>query len=138
MEQYGLKFHHLGLATATFKAAIHLLEGLGYKIGEPVLDRLQNVELIMCCHATMPNIELITPGRGESPVDAIIAKHNGAIYHLCFTTENVENSISAMENDGQKVLCLSESKEAILFDNKKVSFYHVAGFGVIEFIEWIE
>src|SRR5665213_2617527 len=85
MNEFGLQFHHLGLAVRRPDDARSLLTGLGYRMGEPIFDPEQNVNLIMCLHNAMPNIEVIYPGQGKGPVDGLVARHmNGIVYHLCY------------------------------------------------------
>ena len=67
--RWGLAFHHLGLAVKEPKTAETFLTGLGYSIGETVFDPLQNVNLSMCSHLTMPDVEIIFPAGSEGMSD---------------------------------------------------------------------
>jgi len=139
MEKYGLTFHHIGLAVAKPAAASAFLKGIGYKIGDTVYDPQQNVNLIMCEGAAMPDIEVIYPaGNGEpGPLDNMLPeiKTKGIFYHLCYETADAAASIGAIQADGHKVFPLSELKPAVLFGGDSVGFYLVKGFGMIELIE---
>jgi len=48
MKQFGLEFHHLGLAVRQAEGAIAFLRGLEYLIGRQVYDPLQKVNLVLC------------------------------------------------------------------------------------------
>lgn len=135
MNRYGLRFHHLGLAVREPEKARSFLEGLGYCIGETVFDPLQNVNLMMCIAHDMPDVEIISSADGKSPIDNIIGRQDALIYHTCYTTDNLQKSIAAVETAGHRIFCVSAPKEAILFDGREVSFYQVAGFGTIEIID---
>ena len=135
MKDYGLRFHHLGLAVRQPEPALRFLKGLGYEIGEPVFDSRQNVNLVMCAHETMPDVEVICPAQGESPIDGILQRHDAMIYHSCFVTENLEVSLDAMTQAGHRLFCVSPPTEAVLFRGRRVSFHRVRGFGTIEIIE---
>ncbi len=85
----------------------------------------------------MPTVELVGPaeGQGPGPLDAILATSNESIYHLCYETENLDASLEAMKAAEFRMLCISAPKPAILFNNRRVSFYMVKGFGIIELLE---
>ena len=135
MNVFGLRFHHLGLAVRNVEKARAFLKDLGYVIGEPVYDPKQNVNLLMCAADDMPDVEVVSPAEGASPIDTIIGRQDALIYHTCYTTECLDKTIAAIEQAGHRLFCVSEPKEAILFGGCKVSFYQIAGFGTIEIID---
>ena len=135
MEKYGLQFHHIGLALKNPDQAAHFLKGLGYTIGEIIHDHLQGVNLIMCSCETMPAIEIIFPDGNSGPLDNLLASRDQMIYHICYTSLNLEKSLKKLKDDKNRVICVSPAKPAILFDNKLVSFFMIKGFGLIEIIE---
>lgn len=135
MKESGLVFHHFGLAVKDEEPAIQFLNDLDYSIGGKIFDPLQNVNLRMCSHLTMPSVEVIMPADGKSPIDTIIAKHGTSIYHLCYTSLNVEQSLAFLEQKGHRILPISPPQKAILFNNQCVSFYNILGFGIIEIID---
>lgn len=131
---FGLGFHHFGLALQNDTEAITLLHGLGYKIGDKVFDPEQNVHLRYCSDAKKPAVELILPGNGEGPLTPILKRYNEIIYHICYETDKPARSLKAMQVAGLRVINLSPPKPALLFDGRKVSFYKVMGFGLIELL----
>jgi catechol 2,3-dioxygenase-like lactoylglutathione lyase family enzyme len=136
MRGYGLRFHHLGLAVPSPDQAFRFLQALGYRAGAQAFDPLQNVNLAMRHHAAMPDVEVIWPGHGPSPIDQMIKRGN-MIYHLCFETDDAEAAVMAMEADGLRVLSLGEPKPARLFGGVPVSFHRVDQVGLIELIHGI-
>lgn len=134
---WGLAFHHLGLGTEDPKAAAHFLSGLGYRIGPTIFDPLQNVHLAMCAHDRAPSVEIISPGEGAGPLDKLISAHkDGLVYHMCYTSADLDRSLEAMESDERiRVHSISPPTEGVLFGGKRVSFYLVEGVGLIEVIE---
>lgn len=137
MKQLGLTFHHFGLAAREPAVALKALQALGYRCGEAVFDPEQNVRLALCDHDAMPSVEVISPGSdGKTPVDRLIAKHgSGIVYHLCYTTGNLEASLAAMAAQGLHVTCVAPPTPAVLFGGERVSFYMADGLGLIEIIE---
>lgn len=131
-----LTFNHLGLAVRQDKAAIEMLEALGYDIGERIHDPLQNVYVRLCASATQPAVEIVQPGTEEkSPVDAIISKYNELIYHVCYETPDLDKTLETIGQAGLRCMTLSERKPAVLFGGRHVSFYKIFGWGIIELLE---
>lgn len=135
LEAYGLRFHHFGLAARQPERARAFLHGLGYAVGQTVFDPEQNVNLIMGAHPVMPDVEIISPGPEAGPVDQILKEHSGIVYHLCFETDDLAATLDALAADGVGVLTVSRPRPAVLFDERRVSFYLVRGFGLIEILE---
>ena len=135
MNKYGLAFHHLGLAVRRPERAIPWLEGLGYQIGQTVRDELQKVNLIMCSSPSMPAVEIVFESGTAGPLAGILKANATMIYHVCYETESLDHSLSAIKNDSIVVLAISPPKPAILFQGRKVSFYQIQGFGMIEIME---
>ncbi|OCJ12453.1 hypothetical protein A6U86_05365 [Rhizobium sp. AC27/96] len=134
----GLRFHHFGLAVRQPDQAVRFLTALNYQLGEAVFDPLQNVMLAMGTHINMPDVELIYPAdSGSGPIGRLLASHkDGLIYHLCYETDDLEESLSAFKNGGSaRVACVVPPKPAVLFGGKPVSFYMVSGVGLIEIID---
>jgi hypothetical protein len=130
---FGLRFHHLGLAVPAPRAAKVFLEALGYTAGAAVFDQLQNVRLAIHHHPTMPDVEVIWPGDGPSPIDRMIQRGH-MIYHMCYMTEDVAASLDAMTAAGLEVAPLGPAKPAALFGGVPVSFHSVDQLGLIELI----
>lgn len=133
--QFGLVFHHMGLAVRDPMPSIAFLEAIGYRHGAPIFDPLQGVNLAMCQHPFMPAVELVWPGSSASPIDRIVRNTDAAIYHLCFVAADTESSLAAMEQAGLEIIEISPSKPAKLFSGDKVSFHCIGGFGLIEILE---
>jgi len=134
MNQFGLTFHHFGLAVRTPDDAFIYLGALGYTIGPPVYDPLQGVNLAMCQHIRMPGVEVIWPADSPSPIDRLVKPGQGMIYHLCYTSDEPERSVAAIEEAGLNVIPIGEPKPAVLFGGRAVSFYSIANLGTIEII----
>jgi hypothetical protein len=134
MNSYGLEFHHFGLAVRSPEAAFRYLGDLGYRDGSSCYDPLQKVNLAMRHHDRMPDVEVIWPGPEPSPIDRMLKQRDSIIYHLCYTSKNVEGSLAALELAGLEVLPLGMAQPALLFGGAEVSFYSITGVGIIEII----
>ena len=134
LHQFGLRFHHVGMAVKRPDDAFRYLEALGYTKENQVFDPLQTVNLALFNHPEMPALEVIWPADGPSPIDNLLRQRSGILYHLCYVTESAADSLAAMEAAGLRVMLAVESKPAILFRGRPVSFHHVHGVGLIELI----
>lgn len=137
MNPFGLTFHHLGLAVRRPRDATAFLGSLGYELGEPVFDPEQNVNLIMCTHpGTMPDVEIIYPATGKSPVDALTAgRPDGIVYHMCYVSADLPATLVALDAAGIRAICKAPPTPAALFAGRRVSFYDIVGMGLVEIIE---
>jgi len=135
MNNYGLNFHHLGLAVKQHEKTVKFLNNFGYNVGDIIYDEKQNVNLIWCENLSQPNIEIIFPSHSKGPLDNYFRFKNELIYHICYTTHNLINSIELIKKSGNRIITVAPPKQAILFNNNKVSFYNIVGFGLIEILE---
>jgi len=136
MDHPFLEFHHLGLAVKHSRRATALLAALGYQIGDAVFDPTQNVHLALCTHECQPAVEVIWPSGDPGPIDVLTERHSsGVIYHICYQTNDLTAALAKLQEAGLRVICLSPPSPAPLFNGKRVSFYNVAGMGLVEILE---
>jgi methylmalonyl-CoA/ethylmalonyl-CoA epimerase len=133
---FGLSFHHFGLASKEPSLARHFLEKLGYLCDAEANDPLQNINYFMGRHEAMPAVEVLFPAPSKGPLDAFLGRHpEGIVYHLCFQSADAKESLVQMRAAGLKVLEISPPKPAPQFGNKPISFYLITGIGLIEILE---
>jgi catechol 2,3-dioxygenase-like lactoylglutathione lyase family enzyme len=132
-----LAFHHFGLAVKRPQKAFAFLKTLGYRDGAQVYDPEQSVNLAMRHHPAMPDVEVIWPGEGPSPVDNLVKGDRSLVYHLCFATPDVQQALADLAAAGHAIVELAPPKPAILFGGIPVSFHKVLGFGMIEIIHGV-
>jgi methylmalonyl-CoA/ethylmalonyl-CoA epimerase len=135
LNDFGLSFHHLGLAVKKRDIAERFARGLGYSVADGILDPIQNVILQMCTSDTMPDLEIISPTQTSGPLKLILNDADSMIYHTCYCTEDIASSLSSIRAAGFRALPVSKSCPAVLFEGRTVSFYKIPGFGLIEFLE---
>lgn len=135
-QNFGLTFHHLGLAVQKPDTARIFLSKLGYRIGEMIFDPVQNVHLAMCDHATMPSVEIICQAKGKGPIDHYLQKYkDGLVYHVAFAAKDLSASIAALKADRElRAIFWAEPREAVLFGGRKIVFCIVNGMGLIELV----
>lgn len=134
-EDLNLEFHHFGLATRDPDETARMLRGLGYRLGGPISDPLQNVHLIWCEHDNMPAIEVVYPSDSPGPLDTYLAEFSEMVYHLCYVAQDIQSSVDAMKAAGLRILPVAPPKPAVLFHGRQVGFYMAKGLGLIEILE---
>jgi len=135
MNDFGLDFHHLGLAVKDPEIARRFAKGLGYTISDAILDPQQNVFLQMCTSDRMPCLEIISPTQTSGPLDIILQDADTMMYHTCYASMDLSSSLASIRAAGFRALPVSRKCPAILFDGRPVSFYNIPGFGLIEILE---
>ena len=86
----------------------------------------------------MPAVEVIFPTDTPGPLATVLKQESEKIYHICYESRDVEASLAAMRKRGHRVICLSSPRPAALFEGRKVSFYQVKEFGMVEVLEQSE
>ena len=133
---FGLTFHHMGLAVKKKDTALIYTNGLGYRAGDEIYDPEQDAHLLLCTQDGWPSIEIVTPGKNkDGPLEPIFKRYNELIYHTCYETEDLNKTLQSWEEQGLRILPVSDPKPAILFGRRKVSFYTIMGFGLVEILE---
>lgn len=135
MNDFDLTFHHYGLAVQKDTESLIMLEGLGYKNGQNIYDPEQDVHVRLCFHPDMPTVEIVTKGKEDGPLKAILKRSSEMLYHSCYETQNLDKSLKKIENKDLRIIPISPRKKAILFNGRYVSFYYIIGFGLIELLE---
>jgi hypothetical protein len=127
-------FHHFGLALKDFRSALLFYKNLGYMCTDPIIDTLQNVELILCTSKVFPTVELVKPINERSPITNYLRKNNEIVYHVCYEVCDPEMDIKRLFSCN-RAICVSKAKPAILFDNRLVSFYYINNIGIVEVLQ---
>ena len=108
MNNFGLKFHHLGMATNDFKLSMNLLKKAGYKIDKVRLNKNYNVKNAICSSKNQPNIEIVSKVKGKSPIDNILKKSNSSIYHICYMTKNLKKTLAKLKKSKVQVIKITD------------------------------
>lgn len=126
-------FHHFGVALKSFEKAVNFYSNLQYSISEPIIDELQNVELVMCNSSFFPSVELVRPINEKSPINNYLKLNNEGIYHTCYEVLKSDFDLSNIFGN-INYRCVSNPKPAILFNNRSVAFYYINGVGLVEIL----
>ena len=129
MKNFGLKFHHLGLATDNPKLTLKILQNIGYKATKTRSNKNYNVKNIICTSKSHPTIEIVAKMGGKSPIDDIVNaikillknKQKG-VFNICSSREILLSDIARKLNFKQKNLFFDNAKSStkIVGSNKKL------------------
>lgn len=124
-----MKFHHIGIATENISAMTEYLKNIMeiMEVGPIVSDPLQQADLCMVRLSDGTQIELIS-----GPVVEKLVRKRNFLYHICYETDDIEKQITNLL--AHNAILISEAKEAVLFDYKKVAFL-MTEMGLIELVE---
>lgn len=129
-----MKIDHIGYAVKRIDRALNSFEKLGFEF-EPVINDLdRNVKLAFGVKEGY-RIELVSPldKKLESPIDQYLSNAAGMPYHICYISEDFDNEIESLKQQGFKVII--EPKPAVAFGGKRVVFMMSIGFGLMEIVE---
>ena len=128
-----LRFHHYGIAVRTFKEVLKFYKNLDFEISKKIIDKVQNVEIILCTSKHYPSVELIKPLNNKSPITRIVKDNETSIYHVCYEAKKKKFDIKKFLKNFDYV-CISEPKPDKLFQKRYTGFYFVKNIGLIEIL----
>jgi methylmalonyl-CoA/ethylmalonyl-CoA epimerase len=114
-----LRFHHIGMAVESLRAAVEWLQETGDASprSDPVHDPIQGVNL---CFLELggQRIELLEPEGSGSRVDRYV--ESGGAYHICFEVENLDVALRTWRERG--AFPVTKPEPAVAFGGRRVVF----------------
>mgnify|MGYP001580052190 CR=1 FL=1 len=96
-----LKLDHIGIAIKKIETAL-----LFYQNGLGLTPHIEEVPAMKVRTAKLPAanmvIELVEPLAGEEAVTKFLEKRGQGVHHLCFTVENIKETMKQLEAKGYK------------------------------------
>ena len=135
MKNFGLKFHHLGLATDNPKLTLKILKNIGYKPIKTRSNKNYNVKNIICSSKSHPTVEIVAKMGGKSPIDNIVKKNKNLVYHICYSSKNLKKTLKMMKKKKLSIVKISNSYLSP-FEGVDASFFFLKGIGVIEIMNF--
>ncbi|MBA7536952.1 hypothetical protein ES705_29218 [subsurface metagenome] len=128
-----MKIHHFGFLTENLQKSIIDFRKLGYTEIKRSSDNNREIEIAFIESVSGEILELIMPISSTSVVSKIIKNFKNNIYHICYLTSNINNSIKRLEQNG--FFLIDKPKPAILFDNRNIAFMYSKYAGMVELLE---
>ena len=131
-----MEFDHVGIAVENienyFNSMLHPILGIS-NLSEIIVDPIQNCKIAFATTSNGVRLELIEPLTIESPVNQILQKKKGGLYHMCFISTNFDEDVKKCLSN--KFIALSKPVPAIAFNNRRVIFLSSPTFEIIELVE---
>ncbi len=129
-------FHHIGIAVNDFDKSLRFYQNIGYTSTHTneIRDEMQKVELFFLTHDIFPDIELVKPYDSQSPIKNYLKDNEPTIYHFCYQVEDFEETTEILKRNN-RIFCVSSPTDAILFNNRPVTFYYINGVGLVELLK---
>jgi methylmalonyl-CoA/ethylmalonyl-CoA epimerase len=116
------KLRHIGIMVDDFQQSLEKFKGFGISCSETREDKSLDL-LIAFLSVGETSIELLhhtKPDIGSDPVSSVVRGQKGAINHLCFEVDNLEESIRDFERNGAKMIEGCPRKGA----HGRIAFFH--------------
>lgn len=128
-----LLLHHIGIATADMDSSILVYEQLGYTSSKIYRDKIQEVDLSFLRKDGETIIELVSPYKSGSPIEAILKKNGTVPYHICYEVVSIDETIKELRK--LKFIQVSQKVPAIAFNNREICFLYHKNFGTLELLQ---
>lgn len=129
-----MKIEHIGYAVKNIEKAVIDFTKLGFVFESPVDDNDRNVKLAFGNNGGY-RIELVSPLNKDnpSPVDLYLTKLGATPYHICYSSDYLDEDIETLKSQGFKEVI--PPHKAIAFDNRRVVFMAKLSLGLLEIVE---
>lgn len=135
-----MKIDHIGYLCKNIQKSLEQFLCLGYQLKSEIVEdnllledgKVRNVSI---CFVEKDGycLELVSPLNQDSVVFQTLKKNGEGPYHVCYQTNNLEQSLINLTEQGYFVI--QEPTTAIALENSKVAFLYMAGVGIIELVE---
>jgi methylmalonyl-CoA/ethylmalonyl-CoA epimerase len=134
----GMRIHHVGYAVPNISEYLggYVSSMLQPRAVSPVIDDpIQGVRVVF---VELPGgtLELIEPIAADSPVQQILNRKRGGLYHVGYTTPQFDSAMARAIAKGCRAL--AKPVPAAAFGQKRIVFFMTPHFDIIELIEMPE
>ncbi|MFC1580851.1 VOC family protein [Thermodesulfobacteriota bacterium] len=107
------KLRHIGIMVEDFQRAVKKFEGFGLPLSEEMEKKEDGMKIgFFPIGDTLIEFINFSPDKGWDSVHKVVRSQKGALNHLCFEVDNLEESIKDFEQNGAKLLEGSPMKGA--------------------------
>lgn len=129
-----MQIDHIGYAVKNIQNAAVIFRILGFsQLKEPTFDPIQGLWISLVTNENQV-IELISPDAHKaSIVDRLLSANGPTPYHLCFSTENIEQELEMLSGQGFRKI--SKTVPTDIFEGRRMCFLYHKEIGLIELLE---
>jgi len=128
------RFHHVGIATKSFKDAVSVYFSLGYELICAVDDPGLDIQVAFFRDAEGPYIEIVAPLGSNGPLKSLISR--GLLpspYHTCYETLDILEAGKLIQNLG--FFPVLDPHPALAFAGALIAYYYHPATGLLELVE---
>lgn len=129
-----MKIHHFGYLTTSIKDSVNEFSLLGYVTYDRLyIDEIRGIKIQFIRSKSGELIELIESATDGSIVKGLLSSSKNKIYHICYYTNDIDESIDNLKEKG--FMLISPPQPAIALNNNNVAFLLSKHAGIIELYE---
>ncbi|MBI4612664.1 MAG: VOC family protein [Planctomycetes bacterium] len=101
-ERHSLRLHHVGCAVREIAPAVQRYREIyGFtNVSLPIHVPAQRANVCFVEVAPQIYVEFVEPAGPDSPVEGVLARTGGGLYHLCFEVEDLDLAIRELRSRG--------------------------------------
>ena len=127
-----LAIDHVGYAVRDIMTTAQPYIDAGWQLSEIFEEQVQRTKIAFLTRPGFTTIELVSPLDGPSPVDKFLEQGGTQPYHICYTVEDVMNSVEALHEED--FMPLFWPVESIAMDNRMICYLYNENVGLIEIV----
>ena len=124
---------HIGYAVRDLALAKEYFKALGFDFSAEEEDLLRSVNVCVASDLRGSRIELLAPAKEKSPIDSYLKKTGPTPYHVCYETDDMDDSINELTKIGFTLLSKPDISVPL---RGTVCFMYSTEIGLIELIKY--
>ena len=124
---------HIGYAVKDLASAKEYFKALGFDFSVEKEDLFRSVNVCVATDLSGSRIELLAPAKEKSPIDSYLKKIGSTPYHICYETDDMNDSINELTKIGFTLLSKPDISVPL---NGTVCFLYETEVGLIELIRY--
>lgn len=127
-----IEIDHIGYAVRDIYETAASYVAAGWTLSEVYEENVQRTKIAFLKKDGMTTIELVSPLNGPSPVDKFLEKENAQPYHICYTVEDIWETIENLHSEGFVPLFMPVPSVAM--ENREICYLYHEHVGLIEVV----
>ena len=131
-----MRLHHLGFVVADIAAAMPgFVRSMAATWDEQIfVDPHQKVKVaFLTTRPGDPQIELVEPNAGDSPVLRFLQEKGGGLHHACYEVEDLERGLTDFRSRGS--IIVKRPKPAVAFNGRRIAWLLTPEKFLVELLE---
>lgn len=123
---------HVGYAVRDIMTTAQPYIEAGWQLSEIYDEQVQRTKIAFLTRPGFTTIELVSPLDGPSPVDKFLEQGGTQPYHICYTVDDVMESVEALHEEN--FMPLFWPVESVAMDNRMICYLYNENVGLIEIV----